>query len=283
MKNNVVRKHNDVIEACYAMSTPELRLIYSCISKIGFEQIISNEEPFYISAMEYSEAFGVDPKNVHREIRKAVNSIWDRELIIKREGQNPLRCRWVSAEAEYEDGGAEIYFSSQVMPYLINLQEKGNFTIYQLENIGGLKSAYAIRLYELLVQYKKIGVREVKIQELRDILCLNSKYKAMCDFKKWVLDVATKEINKQTDLKVSYDNVKRGRSIIALNFTIKNKRKTPEITPKNPKKYLSPEDIYKEFQKLRFRHIQSYKEGFEILEKEGYTLNRTAFMIKYKC
>lgn len=282
MKTNMVRKHNDVIEACYYMSVPELRLIYSCISKIGFEKTISKEEPFYISAMEYSEAFGIDPKNVHREIRKAVNSIWDRELVIKREGRKPLRCRWVSADAEYEDGGAEIHFSSQVIPYLINLQKKGSFTIYRLENIGGLKSAYGIRLYELLVQYKKIGEREIKVKEIRETLSLGTKYKTMCDFKKWVLDVATKEINTETDLNVSYKNIKCGRSIVAFHFSIKKKRKTLGTHPNSPKKYLSPEDTYKEFQKSRFRHIQSYKEGFEILEKEGYTLNKTAFMMKYK-
>ena len=282
MKNNIVRKHNDVIQACYDMSVPELRLIYSCISKIGFKQTISKEEPFYISAIEYSETFGIDSKNVHREIRKAVNSIWNRELIIKREGKKPLRCRWVSAEAEYEDGGAEIHFASQVIPYLINLQEKGNFTIYQLENIGGLKSVYGIRLYELLVQYKKIGEREIKVQEIRETLCLGNKYKAMCDFKKWVLDVATKEISAETDLNINYKNIKRGRSIVALHFSIKKKRRAPEITPKNTKKHLSTADVYAEFQKPRFRQMQNYDEGFKTLEKEGYSFNKHDFLLKHQ-
>jgi plasmid replication initiation protein len=34
-------------------------------------------DPFYISAVEYSKIFGVDQKNVHREIKKAVAELWD--------------------------------------------------------------------------------------------------------------------------------------------------------------------------------------------------------------
>ena len=134
MESNIVRKHNDIIEACYDMTTPELRLVYSCISKIGFDETITDKKPFFISATEYSEAFAVDQSHVHREIRKAVNGMWDRELTIHRKDDTPLVCRWIDAKAQYGDGGAEIHFSSHVIPYLTSLREGGNFTIYQLEN-----------------------------------------------------------------------------------------------------------------------------------------------------
>jgi len=240
MEKNLVRKSNDIIEACYDMSVPELRLIYSCVSKIEFQQIIDERKMFTISAKEYAKTFGVDHSNASKELKKAVDKMWDREITIKRPNETDLVTRWISSKANWGDGQAEIRFSLDVIPYLTNLLKIGKFTIYKLENIGSIKSAYGIRLYELLVQYKKIGERKIELQELRDILCLGSKYNRMCDFRKWVLDLAVKEINTNTDLNISYENIKRGRSIIALNFTIKNKRKTPEITPKNPKKYLSP-------------------------------------------
>jgi plasmid replication initiation protein len=53
-----------------------------------------------------------------------------------------LITRWISAKAEYGDGGAEIHWASDVIPYLMKLHENGNYTMYQLENVGGLKSAY---------------------------------------------------------------------------------------------------------------------------------------------
>ncbi|AMN69057.1 initiator RepB protein (plasmid) [Psychrobacter sp. P11G5] len=47
----------------------------------------------------------------------------------------------------------------------------------------------------------------------------------MCDFKKRVLDLATDEINKKSDLKVKYENVKRGRKIVGFIFTVHEKPK----------------------------------------------------------
>ena len=267
MKRNVVRKHNDVIEACYDMSVPELRLIYSCISKIGFEQTISKEEPFFISSSEYAEVFNVDQKNVHREIRKAVNLIWDRELIIKRENQKDLRCRWVSAEAEYEKGGAEIHFASQVIPYLTNLAEHGSFTRYQLENIGGLKSTYAIRLYELLVQYKKIGVREIKISEIREILCLGNKYKTMCNFKDRVITPSIKEINEHTDIEVSYTQKMFRRRVDTFTFTITSK--TNKFPKELGKKYLSKTEV-----EAMAKAGDSWGVTYSKLAKKGYTFDK---------
>ena len=52
-----------------------------------------------------------------------------------------------------------------------------------------------------------------------------NEYKAMCDFKKRVLDLATDEINKKSDLKVKYENVKKGRKIVGFAFTVHEKPK----------------------------------------------------------
>lgn len=282
MEKNLVRKSNDVIEACYDMSVPELRLIYSCISKIEFQQIIDERKMFTISAKEYANTFGVDHSNASKELKKAVDKMWGREITIKRPNETDLMTRWISSKANWGDGQAEIRFALDVIPYLTNLLEIGNFTIYELKNIGEIKSAYGIRLYELLIQYKKIGERKIELQELREILCLSNKYKRMCDFRKWVLDLAVKEINTHTDLSISYENIKRGRSIIALHFTIKGKRKAPQITHKNPKKHLSTSEIYTEFQKPRFKSDQNYNISFDRLEKEGYSFNKLAFLAKYQ-
>jgi len=95
--SSMVRKHNDIVEACYDMTTPELRLVYSCISMIGFDEIITEKQPFYVSATDYMQAFDVDQSNVHREIKKAVDGMWDREIVIQREDDKPLTCRWMGS------------------------------------------------------------------------------------------------------------------------------------------------------------------------------------------
>ena len=53
----------------------------------------------------------------------------------------------------------------------------------------------------------------------------DDEYKAMCDFKKRVLDLAVNEINEKTDLTVSYTQEKRGRTITGFKFTVRTKDK----------------------------------------------------------
>jgi len=179
---------------------------------------------------------------------------------------------WIDAKARYGDGGAEIHFSSHIIPYLTKLREGGNFTIYQLENIGGLKSAYSIRMYELLVQYKTLGSRDIPLSELRKMLCLGDKYKTMSNLKTWVIDLSIKEINEHTNIQVSYKNIKRGRAITGFSFTIKTKKKAiPK--PKNNKKWLTEADINRIAQEPRFSG-KSWLEVYDRLEKDDYSFNR---------
>ena len=58
-----------------------------------------------------------------------------------------------------------------------------------------------------------------------------SEYKAMSDFKKRVLDLAVKEINEKSDLKVSYEQVKKGVAIAGFKFKVLTK-----VQPKNAKR-----------------------------------------------
>jgi plasmid replication initiation protein len=280
--NDLIRKHNNVIEASYNMNLIGLRVLTMCISQIKFQEKINNKKPFFISAQDYSNMFGIPLNIAYRDVKNAIEAIWQAEFKIDRgENKKPLRARFITSMADYDvgAGGSELYLSSDAIPLLTSLEE--NYTIYQIKNITKLKSTYAIRFYELLVQYKKIGGRKIQVNELREILYLGDKYKAIKDFKVRVLDVAIKEINAETDLNVSYKNIKKGRSIVALDFTIKAKRKAPIVT-KSTKKHLSTAEVYAEFQKPRFKSLQSYTEGFKALEKEGYSFNKASFLLKYQ-
>lgn len=46
-----------------------------------------------------------------------------------------------------------------LIPYIIDLKKE--FTRYQIENILKLNSSYAVRVYEPLKQYERIGGREI--------------------------------------------------------------------------------------------------------------------------
>ena len=108
---------------------------------------------------------------------------------------------------------------------------------YELKQISPLTSIYAIRLYELLIRWRSTGKLYISIDELRSKLGLiEDEYKKMGDFKKRVLTVALNQINKFTDITVSYIQKKEGRNISELHFMFEEKEqnKTSTSAPLEP-------------------------------------------------
>ena len=92
-----------------------------------------------------------------------------------------------------------------------------------------MTSAYAVRIYELLAQHREIGNRTLNMAWLRETLQIApDEYKLTADFKKWVIEVAVDQINKHSDLTVSYKPVKTGRAITDFAFKIKDKERKPK-------------------------------------------------------
>ncbi|EQC88377.1 hypothetical protein LLT7_13675, partial [Lactococcus cremoris subsp. cremoris TIFN7] len=133
-----------------------------------------------------------------------------------------------------------LQFQPQIMPYLIEL--KKNFTKYALSDIMRLNSKYSIILYKWLCmfynQYEHYSVKggrraeqvetyrnpSIKISELRSLTDTINEYKDMSNFTKRVLDNSLKEINHHTSFNVTYDKIKKGRSIDSIVFHIEKKR-----------------------------------------------------------
>jgi len=133
------------------------------------------------------------------------------------EGVKSVETVWVSG-IEYVDDEAtlNLYFAPKIIPYLSQLS--GNFTAYKLKHISKFKSKYGIRLYELLIQWKAIGSREITIEEFRDKFDLVDKYPSIKDLKKYVLEPALGDINEHSNMIVKMGQRKRGKRIAALQF-----------------------------------------------------------------
>jgi hypothetical protein len=108
-----------------------------------------------------------------------------------------------------------------MVPYITRLETE--FTPYRLEKVANMSSAYAIRLYEFLIQWVSVGKREIELEWLKKTLMVDKDYKALCDFKKRVLDVALSQINEFSDLTVSYTQRKTGRIVTHLIFIVSQK------------------------------------------------------------
>ncbi|WP_139021338.1 RepB family plasmid replication initiator protein, partial [Acinetobacter baumannii] len=60
----------------------------------------------------------------------------------------------------------ELIFAPAIIPLITRLEEQ--FTSYELQQIKGISTAYAIRLYELLIAWRSTGKTPIiETQELR--------------------------------------------------------------------------------------------------------------------
>ena len=212
----VVVKANSLIEASYRLSIDEVRIL---ALTIGTMDPKSNQKVFDFTVADFVREFPeISLDNAYKQIQAAIKRIYDRSVHTEDESR-VTEFRWVSSRTYFKkEGRFRIVMTDEVMPYLTQL--KGQFTPYQLKNIAYFNSVHAIRIYELCMQYKMLGERKISIDDLKKWLQIENRYSAFFDFKKRVLTPAINEINEKSDLLVEVEQIKQGRSIIALKFII---------------------------------------------------------------
>ena len=228
-KNHVV-KSNQVIEASYQLSAVEQRIVLAAISRIPKNQLITDDELYPVSVDELKQ-LGVHEKTAYRDLKEGINRLYERSINLSIDDKS-IKMRWVQ-EIQFLDSQSVIgiRFSKPILPFISNLSRE--FTKYALSDIAGINSGYCIRIYELLVQYRQIGKREISVESLRTMLELGKKYPLFADFKKRVIDTAIDQINEYSPLKVTYEQKKTGRKVTHIIFSFKEKSKSITHTSKD--------------------------------------------------
>jgi plasmid replication initiation protein len=110
-----------------------------------------------------------------------------------------------------------------MIPWLLDLADKP-FTKLPFEQIWALRSGYALRLFELLLQYQntKTHERTLSIEELRNYLGVaDDKYRdSIENFRRRVVESSIRDINEKTAYKVECEKVKEGRRITGFKFKL---------------------------------------------------------------
>lgn len=234
-KNELVVKSNRLIEASYRLTLNEQRIILYAICRCREEQTgLLADQPIVITADAFANQFPSSRKgHVYQQLKEAMDALYDRSVTLyetdEDTGQEEVsKTRWIS-KASYVDGAGriKIVFTSDVIKYITRLEAE--FTSYQLEKVGNMTSAYAVRIYELLTQYREIGSRTLSLVALREALGIEAEeYKLTSNFTRKVIDISVEQINEHSDLTVSYKPLKTGRAITDFAFKIKSKDAKPK-------------------------------------------------------
>lgn len=229
LKNAPVYKSNAIISASYRLSLAEQRVIIACISQIRKSESVTDEIRYSVGAKELSEVTGSSIPSSFRDLKSVANRLFDRYVMIA-DGPNGtgklpevLKTRWVQSIVFIKkEARVELRFGKEILPYLNELSKQ--FTKYTLQNVAQLNSSYGFRLYELLKQWDGVGEKEVSIEALKEAYQIDGKYKAIKDFKKYVLEPAVTDVNTHSDLNVTWEQRKTGRRVTHLKFKFKAKK-----------------------------------------------------------
>lgn len=225
-RHQMVVKSNALIQKSrFSLSTQQQKIVLYLISKIS---PYDDEFKLYdIFIPDFCRICGIDSNNGgnYASIRKMVKDLTDKSVWVTLEDGRETVVRWI--ERPYIDPGKgviSIKLDELMKPFLLFL--KDNFTKYDLLYALHFKSKYTIRLYELFqsVHYHDFepytcvfDVEELKMR------CDGSTYPEYRDFKRRILEPSIREINQYSEKNVSYREIKQGRKVLAVEFTVQSK------------------------------------------------------------
>ena len=195
----------------------------------------------------------------------------------KNEDGDKIECDYnLIAGSEYNTNKEvfKIMFMDRLYKHIID------YTIYaplNLDILTKFKSFYSQRLYELLRLWSrsdKVIVKNFRIEQLRFILGVENKYPEYKNFKQRVLNQAIKEINMLGNMKVEVEEVKNGRKVDELKFTILDYERKVYFKKIEPK-FIDSDKI------IETNSLDNFSEGLEKTEEvEFYIPNKKLFTTK---
>ena len=249
-KEVIVYQANPLIEGRREFSLLEARIFYLGLRdivpritnkvKLWGDKAYNEFPPTRLSSNELVKLFG--NCKYYSTLEEICDRLIKKSIKIKRTDGKGYSNYTVFAELTYNsDEGLKLEFSPKMIPWLLDLADKP-FTKLPFEQIWALRSSYALRLFELLLQYQntKTHERTLSIEELRNYLGVaDDKYQdSIENFRRRVIESSIRDINEKTSYKVEYEKIKDGRKIVGFKFKLylpaelkreKQKKKVQEV------------------------------------------------------
>lgn len=200
----IIRQDNTITNARYDFTACQLDILFCAMSQINDEDTTS--KIYSIHARQIEQMTG---RTWHlQQFKDATENMGSRMFEIKTDTDYTQFWLFQKVRYVYGQGKIEIRFSEDAMALLKQL--KSNFTTYELQSALSMSSKYAKRIYQICSQWKDVGeTKKYEIVDFKHNLGLIDKlgkeqFKQITHLREKVLDIAMKQINKNSDLEVSY-------------------------------------------------------------------------------
>jgi plasmid replication initiation protein len=247
-RETVVWQHNSLAEARYELTSREQKLLLYVIAMIEPED--GDFKRYVVNVSEFANLAGLDKDHLYRELRDLAKSLKQKPLIIPHHFDEQtgsfldLVTSWFDTAYVGKNGAGyfAVTLSPVLKPYL--LQVKREFFRFRLYQVMQLRSSYAIRLYQWAKRWQYRKSIEISVEDLRTVLGAGNptgpsqartNLTEYADFKRRAIKPAIDEINRKTDLSITFREIKKERSkaIDRLVFSIKSEP-APELEVLQP-------------------------------------------------
>lgn len=223
-ENRHVRKSNLFVEGRYRFGVVEQRILLSIISKIKISD--SDFRPYRLQ-WKYLRDITKNALKCADDVHDSCEKLKNRTIMIK-EGSLIHGYGFLSGWTIEPGKWVEFRIDPEMKNMLLNLLQDGRFTLFRLECILSLGSAYSIRLYEILKSHEwKQQPVEIQLDALKWQMGVEpgSKADSRFDFFRGsILDRAQADLAKHTDIKFTYRKILECRKVVALQIHIKENK-----------------------------------------------------------
>ena len=220
---------NRVAECFRGMSLDEKRLFIMATPLARTTQVSSND-PIFISSSEFSHECGIDISTAYTSLETASDRLFTRFFGYTAENGDRIKMRWLNKVIyKVGQGGTELYFTDEVLLLLREFDALNPYTKYKKEVVLRLKKDYSLDFYHLAKKHQTMGSFQISLDELFEQLGLPESYRRIGNLKDRVIKPSLEEITENTDINLTYENIKNGRSVVGFKFIVKEKHK-PKLT-----------------------------------------------------
>jgi len=221
-KKETVKKPNRTMIITNKEITLTQRKAYNVILHQAQEQVKQNNNLILFNFMlsDIKEKSGIKATN-YVQLKKSIEALADIKVETVHENGDWGFFRLIS-EAKKIGEFLQIQLPETIRQALIN---NDYYTTLDLMIVKQLHGKYSVILYEFAMRYHKKQLPELSIQEFRE-LTGTIEIKSYNNFginKQKVIEPAIKEINEKTDIILSYQAIKKGRTVKSIKFSIKRK------------------------------------------------------------
>jgi len=218
-KNLKVFQSNTYTMSKQTFNVNEKRVMQFIIAKI--QPTDTEFKRYEIPIVEIADMAKISTKNMYSFAKTLMVDMLSKFIILQDE-QKRMKGFNYFTELVYENGILTVELNRNIHHLFLQLIEnKTNFTAYELTEFMTLSSSHAQRIYELVKQYSKSKQREreISILDLKEMLDIEDKYKLYSDFRKRILHFSKEHIEEHTNLRYKWEGVtKRGRKVVAIRF-----------------------------------------------------------------